>query len=1069
MNYEKKYIWFFGIGKTEGGKELSHLLGNKGAQLCEMSKIGIPVPPGFVITTRACIEYMKHGEQFLRKLEPEIKSAVEKLKRYISKIRGKDFPLLLSVRSGAPVSMPGMMDTILNVGMNEEALSYLRGIDERFAYDTRRRFIQMFSSIVLGVDRELFEEEFERWKKAYELVSEGKFHSLEEAYLSVKQNGLGEKPKITDRELTADVMKKVSESFLEIVRSKGLDFPEDPFEQIMLSVEAVFRSWNNERAIAYRRIHNIPDDVGTAANIVTMVFGNMGDDSGTGVLFTRNPNTGERGIWGNFLPNAQGEDVVAGIRTPYALNERSKSPANQNLPTLEELLPDVYKELEKVSQKLEKHYKDMQDVEFTIERRKLWILQTRTGKRSARAHIKIVHDLMQERKISEKEAIKRITPKHISEILFPVIDEARLSEDPIAEGLPASPGAVSGKVVFFPDEAEKLAERGEKVILVRHETSPEDIRGIASALGILTSRGGETSHAAVVARAMGKPAVVGAEAIEIDYENRVFRTNGVEVKEKEEITIDGNTGRVFRGVVPTKTADFPPEMEKLLSVADRIRKLGVRANADTPEEAQIARQFGAEGIGLLRTEHMFFEENRIPMMRKMIIYARKYKEKFDMFSKAVEELAEQNPDHGICQKVKSHIKTMKLFPKFERGSSGGFDELEEMIEQLKDVPTEKSGILELFAEFKATKMEYFSTLKKIKEWIKSDFKEIFEIMEGYPVTVRLLDPPLHEFLPKTEEEIKDTSEKAGIPEEEIKEAIQKLREANPMLGHRGVRVGVTYPEIYCMQTEAILEAVAEIIKQGKRAIPEIMFPNVIDPSEVKFFRSVVESIAEDISKTEGVKIPLMIGTMIEFPRACALADEISKYADFFSFGTNDLTQTVMGISRDDSGKFLPDYIPLFLPHNPFSTIDKHGVGEFVKMAVEKGRETKPKLKLGVCGEHGGDPESIRFFHSVGLNYVSASPYRVAGARLAGAHAVLEEGPAGKQAKKQVKKRAEKGKKAKTKKQAKKQRSKKTKVKEKKKSEKNLKAKKRKVKVSSKEKKQPKKGKKKGKARHSRRK
>ncbi len=988
MTFKKNFIWFFGTGKVEGGKELNYLLGNKGAQLCEMSKIGIPIPPGFIITTKACIEYMRHGKEFLKKIENDIFSAVEKLKKSLSNTRGKDFPLLVSVRSGAPVSMPGMLDTILNVGMNKNSLSYLEKINPRFAYDTWRRFIQMFSSVVFGISRDIFEKEFEKWKKAYELTIDGKFSSVEHAYHNI--GDVSEKSKLKDTELPDYVLKLVAERYLEILDEKGITIPEDLYEQILLATEAVFRSWNNERAVIYRTIHNIPHDLGTAVNIVSMVFGNMGEDSGTGVLFTRNANTGEKEIWGNFLPNAQGEDVVAGIRTPHALNESSKSKANEHLPTLEELIPRAYKELKKISEKLEHHYKDMQDVEFTIERGKVWILQTRTGKRSAIAHIKIVHDFMKEKIISKKEAITRISPKHLDEILFPVIDESKASDFTIiARGIPASPGAVSGKVVFHPKEAEILAkEYKEDVILVRHETSPEDIAGIASAKGILTSRGGETSHAAVVARAMGKPAVVGAENIIIDYDNRLFKVGELEIKEKEVITIDGNTGKVFLGTVPVKKAELTYEAKELFKVADEVRKIGVRANADTPEEAEVARKLGAEGIGLLRTEHMFFEEEKIPIIRKMIILADKYKRKFEDIKTNLKRISDNIPE--IKDEIKivlSAINSTRIIPSFERGRNHKiiFTELEKLVQKNHDPQFNQA-----YKEFKEISEEYFSTLKTVKGWMKDDLKKILKVMEGLPVTIRLIDPPLHEFLPKTEEEIRFTAEKTGMRINEIKEAIERLKEVNPMLGNRGIRVGITYPEIYCMQIEAIFESSAELLKSGVRVKPEIMFPNIIDPQEVKYFRNVVDSIVDDIRKAENISISVPVGTMIEFPRACVLAGEIAKFVDFFSFGTNDLTQTTLGISRDDAGKFLPDYVGLILSFNPFSQIDTAGVGELIQIAIEKGKKANPKLKLGVCGEHGGDPESIKFFSSVGLDYVSASPFRIITARLASAQSAISE-------------------------------------------------------------------------------
>lgn len=973
-----KYIWFFGIGKTEGGKDLAHLLGNKGAQLSEMAKNNIPVPPGFIITTEACREYMKNGQSFLRKIEKDVDLSLKKLSEALKKMRGKDFPLLVSVRSGAPVSMPGMMDTILNVGTNQKSFEYLKSIDERFAYDTYRRFIQMFSTIALKVEKEVFEKEFERWKNAYEGYIEGRFSSITQAYNNVSDE---RNTRIKDRDIPAEVLKLIVERYQEILKERSITIPEDTLEQVMIAIEAVFRSWNGERAVTYRKIHGLPDDIGTAVNIVAMVFGNMGDNSGTGVLFTRNPNTGEKTIWGNFLPNAQGEDVVAGIRTPHAINDASKSQANAHLPTLQELMPKAYKEIEKISENLERHYKDMQDIEFTIENSKVWILQTRSGKRTARANIKIIHDFIKERIISENEGIMRLNPKSIYGLLFPVIDETRLQKKPISKGLAASPGAVSGKIVLFPDEAEKMAKQGEDVILVRHETSPEDIAGIASAKGILTARGGETSHAAVVARAMGKSAVVGAEEINIDYESRCIKIGEQVIREKEIITIDGNTGNIYYGEVPIKTSELPQEAINILKISDRIRTLKIRANADTPKDAKTAKSFGAEGIGLLRTEHMFFEEERIPIMRKMIIYAQKYKDLYEELIKILEEAAET----GSTEIVKhiTALKHMRIIPSFQRGIqySQVFDEMEK---------ANLNGAKSIFQKFKEVRKEYFDALDRIKKWIKSDFKEILSVMENYPVTIRLIDPPLHEFLPKSEQEIISTAEKTQTNVEEIRGYVEKMKEQNPMLGNRGIRVGISFPEIYCMQIEAIVEAASELIKSGKNVIPEIMFPNVIDPEEIKYFRNVFDLIVKDVEKSEKVKIPISIGTMIEFPRACILADQIAKYVDFFSFGTNDLTQTVLGISRDDSGKFMPDYLKLIFPHNPFTSLDTSGVGEFIKIAVDKGRKQKQNLKIGVCGEHGGDPDSISFFNSLRFNYVSVSPYRVLAARIAAAQSAIRQ-------------------------------------------------------------------------------
>lgn len=918
-----KYVWFFGGKKTEGSAKMVEILGNKGAQLAEMAKIGVPVPPGFTISTEACREYLKSGRRFPEGLEDEIRLNIKALEEFTKKTLGGDggFPLLVSVRSGAPVSMPGMMDTILNLGLNQKNLETLKRINPRFAYDTWRRFIQMFSSIALGLPREGFEKILSKWKVAYDLVREGKSPKVEEAFKDASKMEPEEfarrEKKVKDTDLPVDVLALVAEHFLLDINEKWGEFPQDPWVQLKMAIEAVFNSWNNPRAREYRMINRIPDDVGTAVNVVTMVFGNIDEKSGTGVIFTRNPGTGERKIYGDFLPNAQGEDVVAGIRTPHAVNIHSKHEANKEQLTLEELMPDIYEQLEDIALRLERHYKDMQDIEFTIESGKLQILQTRTGKRTPQATIKIAVDMSHERLIPKKEALRRVKPDDVEKLLYPRISPDFKGET-IARGLPASPGAVTGKVVFNPDVAAKKAEVGEKVILVRHETSPDDIKGMARAVGILTSRGGMTSHAAVVARGMGKPAVVGAESIIVDYNDGCFRIGELKVEENEFITIDGTTGNIFLGDVPKEEPEFSDELRELLIWADKIRKIGVRANADRPHDAKIAKDFGAEGIGLLRTEHMFFEGERIYTMREMIISAWK---------------------------------------------------------SLRDSKEEA---------------KYKKSLVKIKEWIKGDFKEIFKVMEGYPVTVRLLDPPLHEFLPRTKREIEETSEKLGLTEHELEKIVETLSEANPMLGHRGVRVGVTYPDIYKMQSEAILEAEAELIREGRDIRVEIMIPNIIDPRELSIMRTMIEDIKDSIEAKYGVKIPLVIGTMIEFPRACALADEIAQYAEFFSFGTNDLTQTVFGFSRDDVGKFLHFYVDKgILKCDPFQSLDISGVGEFIKLAVNKGRRFKKKLKIGICGEHGGDPTSIVFFHHVGLDYVSCSPFRIPVARLTAAKAQLE--------------------------------------------------------------------------------
>ncbi len=884
--------------------EMKKLLGGKGAGLAEMTRIGLPVPPGITITTKTCIKYFEEGG-FPEGLWEQVLDGMKKIEEATGKKFGSnENPLLVSVRSGAPISMPGMMDTILNLGLTDESVKGLakQTSNERFAWDAYRRLIQMFGNVVLGIKHEEFEEKLGQMKRKY----------------NAKQ----------DVDLNVDALKELVEEYKEIYRKHGYEFPQDPYEQLRMAIKAVFDSWNNDRAIVYRKINKIPDDMGTAVNIVTMVFGNMGEDSGTGVAFTRDPRTGEKHLYGEFLPNAQGEDVVAGIRTPHAINEYSKQDANRDLPTMEEMMPEVYKELLRVAELLEKHYRDMQDIEFTIERGKLYLLQTRNGKRTAAAAVRIAVEMVDEGLISKEEAVMRVTPDNIDTLLHPQIDpEAK--KEVIAKGLAASPGAAVGKVVFDPDEAVELAEKGEKVLLVRPETTPDDIHGMNAAQGILTARGGMTSHAAVVARAMGKPAVVGCEELVINMAEGYFLARGHKVKKGDVITIDGTTGEVYLGEVPLVPPSLSGNLERILQWADEIRKLGIRANADTPEQARRAREFGAEGIGLARTEHMFFGEERLPIMQEMIMA--------------------RNKDERV------------------------------------------------------------EALNKLLVMQRSDFIEFFRTMEGFPVIIRLLDPPLHEFLPSREElitEINDLKMKlkdagslkeideiiARIEEKDrILDVVNELHEFNPMLGFRGCRLGIIYPEIYEMQVRAIIQAAIEVKREGKEIYPEIMIPLIGHVNELKILKEKLEKVAKEEMEKEGEKIHYMFGTMIEIPRAALTADEIAQYAQFFSFGTNDLTQMTFGYSRDDAqAKFLRKYVDMgILKEDPFKTIDRDGVGQLVKMGVEKGRKAREDIEVGVCGEHGGDPDSIEFFHMVGLDYVSCSPFRVPIARLAAAQAQIK--------------------------------------------------------------------------------
>lgn len=868
----KKYVYLF----SEGDASMRNLLGGKGANLAEMTRLGFPVPEGFTVSTEACTRYYEDGRKIGDDILEQIKEALAKTESIVGKKFGDPKnPLLLSVRSGARASMPGMMDTILNLGLNDEVvvgLAELTG-NERFAYDSYRRFIQMFSDVVMGVPKSTFETIIDELKE--------------------------EKGVKLDTELDAGDMKELVKRFKAYFKEqKGFDFPQDPQEQLMEAVKAVFRSWENPRAIAYRRMNDIPSSWGTAVNVQRMVFGNMGNTSGTGVAFTRNPSTGEKKLYGEYLINAQGEDVVAGIRTP------------QPIAQLEQDMPEVYAQFVEIADKLEKHYKDMQDMEYTIENGKLYMLQTRNGKRTAAAALKIAVDLVEEGMNTVEEAILKVDPKQLDSLLHPTFKpEALKAATPIAKGLPASPGAACGKIYFTAEDAVAAAAKGEKVVLVRLETSPEDIEGMNAAEGILTARGGMTSHAAVVARGMGKCCVAGCGEIKVNEEEKQFTVNGVTYKEGDYISIDGNTGNVYAGIIETQEASLTGYFEKFMKWADELRVLKVRTNADTPRDAQQAVKFGAEGIGLCRTEHMFFAEDRIPAVREMIV------------AKTTE------------QREKALAKLLPM----QRG----------------------------------------------------DFEELFRAMKGYPVTIRFLDPPLHEFLPTDDEDIKALAKEMGITFEELKQTVANLHEFNPMLGHRGCRLAVTYPEIAAMQTRAVIEAAINVNKEGLNVVPEIMIPLVGDVKELKYVKDVVVKTAEEVMKEHGVTLEYKVGTMIEVPRAAVTADEIAKEAEFFSFGTNDLTQMTFGFSRDDAGKFLEDYYnKKIFESDPFAKLDQNGVGKLVKMAAELGRKTRPDLKLGICGEHGGDPSTVEFCHNIGLDYVSCSPYRVPIARLAAAQAAV---------------------------------------------------------------------------------
>lgn len=899
----KKYVYFFGAGKADGRADMKNLLGGKGANLAEMTNLKIPVPPGFTITTEVCTLYYKNNKRYPKELEAQVEAAMKKVEKIMGKKFGDpDNPLLVSVRSGARSSMPGMMETVLNIGLTEKTIPGLirRTGNERFVYDAYRRLLMMYSDVVMEKAAGIEPPEGEAIRQKLE-------HALE-AMKRMK----GYK---SDTDLTADDLKILCDEFKAIIKhTLGRDFPDDPWEQLWGGIGAVFQSWMGKRAVSYRRIEKIPDDWGTAVNVQSMVFGNTGDNSGTGVAFTRNPATGENVFYGEWLPNAQGEDVVAGIRTPYPINKASRSQESAALPSLEETMPKVYKQLVAIRNKLERHYKDMQDIEFTIEDGKLWMLQTRVGKRNPQAAIRMAVEMVKERLINKETAILRIKPEQLDVLLHPsVAPVAEKKAVLLAKGLPAGPGGATGRIVFTADDAEAWARRGEKVILVRNETSPEDVHGMHAAEAILTAKGGMTSHAALVARGWGKCCIVGCSDLNINVQKKEIHVNGKVLREGDWITLNGTVGNVYEGKLDLLPADPDknPWYKELMSWADRIRKLGVRANADTPEDVATARRFGAEGIGLCRTEHMFFGPDRIKAMREMI---------------------------------------------------------------LADTEEERR-----------------KALSKLLPMQKSDFIGIFRAMAGYPVTIRLLDPPLHEFLPHTEEDLRELSEDMGVPYEKLEAKNKSLHEFNPMLGHRGCRLGITYPEVYEMQVQAIMEAACELTKEKIKVIPEIMIPLVGHVNELQRMRQMVVSVAEGVQKEYKVKIPYTVGTMIELPRACVTADEIATVADFYSFGTNDLTQTVYGLSRDDAGRFLPFYLEKgILKDDPFITIDQEGVGALMKMAVEKGRKVKKDLKMGICGEHGGEPRSVEFCHRIGLNYVSCSPFRVPIARFAAAQAVLKE-------------------------------------------------------------------------------
>ena len=877
-----KWVYAFGGGDAEGDTSMKNLLGGKGANLAEMASLGLPVPPGFTMTTEVCTSYYENGEKYPDDLDPQTEAGLAHVEKLTGKVFGSDSnPLLVSVRSGARASMPGMMDTVLNLGLNDttvEGLAKLSG-DRRFALDSYRRFITMYSDVVLGVHHHTFEDILER-------------HKDDEGY-------------VLDTEMSADDWGTVIEAYKTAVkRELGYDFPQDPRKQLQGAIDAVFGSWMNDRAVVYRRLNDIPAAWGTAVNVQAMVFGNMGETSATGVAFTRDPSTGENTYYGEFLINAQGEDVVAGIRTPQTLTKKAREEMGDEEPSMEEALPEVYGELAATFEKLEAHYRDMQDIEFTVEQGKLWMLQTRTGKRTARAALKIAVDMAEAGQITHDEALMRIEPLSLDQLLHPTLNPDA-PRDVIAMGLPASPGAAIGEVVFSSDEAEELKKAGHKVILVRTETSPEDIHGMHAAEAIVTARGGMTSHAAVVARGMGKPCVSGAGNIRIDMAAQEFSVAGRIIKKGEIVTVDGASGQVFAGAVDMVQPELSGDFAKVMAWADKARMLGIRTNAETPLDVKTAKEFGAEGIGLCRTEHMFFEADRLAHFREMIL------------------------------------------------------------------ATDRQGREDALA--------------KILPVQREDFAAIFRIMGDLPCTIRLLDPPLHEFLPHTEADIQTVADTLGLPTKELMARARELAESNPMLGHRGCRLGISYPEIYEMQARAIFEAQKLVSEEnGVTPVAEIMIPLISSAKELEILRAAIDGVAKEIGALEYI-----VGTMIELPRAALRAGDIAEHAKFFSFGTNDLTQTTFGLSRDDAGRFLPDYVAAgIMEKDPFVTLDQDGVGDLIKIAVERGRATRADIKLGICGEHGGDPASISFCHEAGLNYVSCSPYRVPIAKLAAAQAAI---------------------------------------------------------------------------------
>ncbi|WP_075219493.1 pyruvate, phosphate dikinase [Acuticoccus yangtzensis] len=882
-----KWVYTFGDGTAEGDASQRNLLGGKGANLAEMASLGLPVPPGMTITTEVCTYFYEHEQSYPPELEAEVNAALDQIAASTGRTFGDPkLPLLVSVRSGARISMPGMMDTVLNLGLNDETVLALaeNAGDDRFAYDSYRRFIQMYGDVVMGVEHKSFEDKLEAMKE---------------------ERGVD-----LDTDLSADDWKVLIEDYKAVVLAEsGKPFPQDPKDQLWGAIGAVFGSWRTERAVVYRRLHQIPERWGTAVNVQAMVFGNMGETSATGVAFTRNPSTGENQLYGEFLINAQGEDVVAGIRTPQDITERARIEAGSDKPSLERSLPDAFAQFKDVCDTLERHYRDVQDLEFTIERGKLWMLQTRSGKRTAKAALKIAVDMVDEGLITEAEAIKRIEPASLDQLLHPMIDPSA-KPDQFAKALPASPGAASGEVCFTSAEAERLAASGRPCVLCRIETSPEDIAGMHAADGIFTTRGGMTSHAAVVARGMGKPCVSGAGGVKIDYAKGTITAGGVTLKKGDKITIDGGTGEVFVGEVPMLKPELSGDFERLMGWADAKRRMKVRTNADTPHDAKTAREFGAEGIGLCRTEHMFFDPERIMPMREMIL--------------------------------------------------------------ADDTASRRAA------------------LDKLLPMQREDFTQLFEVMAGLPVTIRLLDPPLHEFIPHTDKEIEEVAKALGADPEKLKNRASALAEFNPMLGHRGVRLAITYPEIAEMQSRAIFEAaIAAAQKTGAPVVPEVMVPLVGLKSELEFVKKRIDATARAVSEETGQTFTYQVGTMVELPRAALNADKIAEEAEFFSFGTNDLTQTTFGISRDDAGVFLGSYLKeSIIDVDPFVSLDTEGVGELIKIGAEKGRQVRPDIKLGICGEHGGDPNSIKFCETVNLDYVSCSPFRVPIARLAAAQAAL---------------------------------------------------------------------------------